>query len=85
MARQHARFLGSARLIAVCTLFSRVTGLARDIIMNHIYGQGWVQDAFNYGFLIPNLFRRLFGEGALAAVFVRVFTDVLTKDGKARA
>ena len=85
MARQHARFLGSARLIAVCTLFSRVTGLARDIIMNHIYGQGWVQDAFNYGFLIPNLFRRLFGEGALAAVFVPVFTDVLAKDGKARA
>ena len=85
MARQHARFLGSARLIAICTLFSRVTGLARDIVMNSIYGQGWVQDAFNYGFLIPNLFRRLFGEGALAAVFVPVFTDVLTTDGKARA
>jgi len=53
--------------------------------MNHIYGQGWVQDAFNYGFLVPNLFRRLFGEGALAAVFVPVFTDVLTTDGRTRA
>lgn len=85
MARQHSRFLGSARLIAVCTLVSRVTGLARDVTMNHIYGQGWVQDAFNYGFLIPNLFRRLFGEGALSAVFVPVFTDVLDKDGRAAA
>ncbi|MCG8405510.1 MAG: murein biosynthesis integral membrane protein MurJ [Phycisphaerales bacterium] len=82
MARQHSRFLGSARLIAVCTLVSRVTGLARDMTMNHIYGQGWVQDAFNYGFLIPNLFRRLFGEGALSAVFVPVFTDVLDKKGR---
>ena len=85
MVRQHARFLGSARLIAICTLASRVTGLARDITMNVIYGQGWVQDAFNYGFLIPNLFRRLFGEGALSAVFVPVFTDVLTKKGRENA
>jgi len=82
MARQPARFIGSARLIAVCTLASRVTGLARDITINHIFGQNWVQDAFNYGFLIPNLFRRLFGEGALSAVFVPVFTDVLDKKGR---
>lgn len=76
-AHAPSRFLGSARLIAVCTFVSRITGLARDITMNHIFGQGWVQDAFNFGFLIPNLFRRLFGEGALSAVFIPVFTDVL--------
>jgi len=85
MPQEQSRFLGSARLIAVCTLGSRVTGLVRDIIVNHIFGQGWVQDAFHYGFLIPNLFRRLFGEGALSAVFVPVFTDVLSEQGKARA
>jgi len=79
-----ARFLGSAKLIAFCTLGSRITGLARDITLNYVYGQRWVQDAFNYGFLLPNLFRRLFGEGALAAVFIPVFTDVLeTKDRSA--
>ncbi len=80
-----SRFLGSARVIAVCTLVSRVTGLARDMLLNFYYGQGWVQDAFNYGFLIPNLFRRLFGEGALSAVFVPTFTEVLDREGRPAA
>ena len=82
---QDSRYLGSAKLIAICTLTSRITGLARDIVLNRTFGQNWVQDAFNYGFLIPNLFRRLFGEGALSAVFVPVFTDVLDKDGRPAA
>lgn len=80
-----SRFLGSARTIAACTLLSRITGLARDIVLNRAFGQGWVQDAFNYGFLIPNLFRRLFGEGALSAVFIPTFTDVLDKEGRPAA
>lgn len=79
------RLFGSAKLIAACTLLSRVTGLARDIILNAHFGQGWVQDSFNYGFQIPNLFRRLFGEGALAAVFVPQFTEVLDREGKPAA
>lgn len=82
---QDSRFLGSARVIAACTLVSRVTGLARDMLLNFYYGQGWVQDAFNYGFLIPNLFRRLFGEGALSAVFVPTFTEVLDREGRPAA
>jgi putative peptidoglycan lipid II flippase len=80
-----SRYLGSARLIAACTLLSRVTGLARDIVLNRAYGQNWVQDAFNYGFLIPNLFRRLFGEGALSAIFIPTFTNVLDKEGRPAA
>lgn len=79
------RYLGSAKLIAACTLLSRVTGLARDIIVNRAFGQSWVQDAFNYGFLVPNLFRRLFGEGALSAVFVPVFTETLDQRGRPAA
>lgn len=82
---QDSRYLGSAKLIAVCTLLSRITGLARDIVLNRHFGQNWVQDAFNYGFLIPNLFRRLFGEGALSAIFVPVFTETLDKDGRPAA
>lgn len=85
MSEQQAKFLGSARLVALCTLLSRITGLARDMVMNFAYGQNWVQDAFNYGFQVPNLFRRLFGEGALAAVFIPIFTDVLEKKGRERA
>src|SRR5262245_7927272 len=79
------RYLNSAKILALCTLLSRVTGLARDIIVNRAFGQSWVQDAFNYGFQIPNLFRRLFGEGALSAVFVPVFTEVLDKRGRPAA
>lgn len=85
MSEHQSRFLSSARVVAICTLLSRITGLARDIVMNRYYGQGWVQDAFNYGFQVPNLFRRLFGEGALAAVFIPVFTDVLESKGRDRA
>ncbi|HPF38124.1 MAG TPA: murein biosynthesis integral membrane protein MurJ [Phycisphaerae bacterium] len=85
MSSQHSRFVGSARILAICTLCSRVTGLVRDMVMNRVFGQGWVQDAFNYGFIIPNLFRRLFGEGALSAVFVPVFTRVLDQEGRPAA
>ena len=75
------RFFGSAKLIALCTLGSRITGLARDIVINSAFGQGWVQDAFNYGFQVPNLFRRLFGEGALSAVFVLLGVANLVRPG----
>lgn len=85
MTHDDARVFRSAKLIAVCTLLSRITGLARDIILNWKFGQNWIQDAFNYGFQIPNLFRRLFGEGALSAVFVPVFTEVLDRDGRPAA
>lgn len=75
-------FVRSAKLIAIWTLASRVTGLTRDILLNAQFGQGWVQDAFNFGFTVPNLFRRLFGEGALSAVFVPQFSEVLNRDGR---
>jgi putative peptidoglycan lipid II flippase len=74
--------ISSAKLIAVCTLLSRVTGLARDILLARAFGLDWIQDAFTYAFQIPNLFRRLFGEGALAAAFVPTFTRTLEHDGR---
>lgn len=77
--------VSSAKLIAVCTLLSRVTGLVRDILIAQAFGLGWVQDAFNYAFQLPNLFRRLFGEGAMAPVFVPVFTQTLERDGREAA
>lgn len=77
--------LGSAKLIALCTLLSRVTGLLREILFAWAFGQSYVADAFKFGFLIPNLFRRLFGEGALTAVFVPTFTRTLDTDGRPAA
>ncbi len=82
---RHAPVISSARLIAGCTLASRVTGLIRDMLLVHTFSLSWALDAFNYGFQIPNLFRRLFGEGTLAAVFVPTFTQTLEDRGRADA
>jgi putative peptidoglycan lipid II flippase len=72
-------------MIAICTLVSRLTGLVRDMLMSQTYGLSVVFDAFNYAFQFPNLFRRLFGEGALAAAFVPVFTRAVENDGREAA
>jgi putative peptidoglycan lipid II flippase len=77
--------VSSAKLIAGCTLTSRVTGLIRDMLLVHAFGAAWALDAFFYAFQLPNLFRRLFGEGALAAVFVPTFTRALEAEGRPAA
>lgn len=77
--------LRSAKVISICTLLSRILGLARDMICASYFGTGMVWDAFTVAFRIPNLFRRLFGEGALSAAFIPVFTDYLEHRTKADA
>jgi putative peptidoglycan lipid II flippase len=79
---EHQPVISSAKLIAGCTLTSRVTGLIRDMLLVHTFGATSVLDAFFYGFQFPNLFRRLFGEGALAAVFVPTFARTLETEGR---
>lgn len=77
--------LTAARRIAVSTLASRITGLVRDILLVQTFALGWVQDAFTYAFALPNLFRRLFGEGGLSPVFVPTFTRTLEQQGRPAA
>jgi len=72
-------FLRSAKTISACTLVSRILGLVRDKLAAYYFGRGLVWDAFALAFMIPNLFRRLFGEGALSATFIPVFTDYLER------
>ncbi len=64
------------------TLASRVLGLVRDMATVALLGMsdGGVMDAFVVAFRIPNLFRRLFGEGALTASYLPVVTRELTDD-----
>ncbi len=62
-----------ARTFTVLTLVSRVTGLGRDALLARAFGAGATLDAFNFAFQVPNLFRRLFGEGALTASFLPVY------------
>lgn len=74
------RFVSHAILISSFTLLSRLTGLVRDAVLAAVLGLTSVSDAFFIGFLVPNLFRRLFGEGALTAAFIPHYTDLLKKD-----
>lgn len=66
-------FLASARIVSLCTLLSRVLGLVRDTLTSRVFGASLVMDTFGIAYLVPNLFRRLFGEGALTAAFVPAF------------
>jgi putative peptidoglycan lipid II flippase len=63
------------------TMVSRVLGFAREMVFARIMGAGREADAFALAFLIPNLFRRLFGEGAFAAGFVPLFSKRLNGEG----
>ena len=64
------------------TLISRLLGLTRDMVCSRIFGVGEVWSSFALAFLIPNLFRRLFGEGALSAAFIPTYTRLLKEDRK---
>ena len=63
------------------TMASRILGFARDILIAALLGAGPVADAFFVANRLPNLFRRLFGEGAFNAAFVPAFSGMLTSRG----
>jgi putative peptidoglycan lipid II flippase len=67
------------------TMVSRVLGLFRDQLIAWVFGASVVGAAFVFAFQIPNLFRRLLGEGALTAAIVPVLADKSVKDGKPAA
>ncbi len=67
--------------IGLATLASRVLGYLRDMVVAHAFGAGPVTDAFLVAFRIPNLLRRLLGEGALSTAVIPVFTETLTRGG----
>ena len=61
--------------MAAATLLSRVLGMVREIVYASFMGTTWVASAFLLAFQIPNLFRRLLGEGALTAAFIPIFKE----------
>lgn len=63
------------------TMVSRVLGFARDMIASRLLGASHANDAFNLAFLLPNIFRRLFAEGAFASGFVPLFSRRLAAGG----
>lgn len=79
-----ARFTG-IRLVSLLTLSSRLLGLIRDMLMASRFGNGPILDAFTVAFRIPNLARRLFGEGALSTSFLPALVGELEREGQAAA
>ncbi len=77
------RLAAHAGSMSLAVMMSRVLGLARDLVFAFYFGATWAADAFNLAFIIPNLLRRLFGEGALAAAFVPIYQDIGIKQGRA--
>jgi putative peptidoglycan lipid II flippase len=72
-------------VVSLLTVFSRVLGLIRDQVSAGIFGAGGLNDAFVTAFSLPNLFRRLLGEGSLTAAFVPMLQQELHERGRAGA
>lgn len=73
--------------VGAMTLLSRILGFVRDMLLATVLGTGMAADAFVAAFRFPNLFRRLFAEGAFNAAFIPLFSGALEKmgDDEARA
>lgn len=86
MSGQPSAFTGkiarSAGAVSGAVMCSRVLGLVREQIFAGLFGAGYAYDAFVVAFRIPNLLRDLFGEGALSAAFVTIFSDYDTTRGE---
>ncbi len=73
-------WFSQVRLVSLLTLLSRVLGLLRDVGMAALFGNGPLLDSFTLAFRLPNMSRRLFGEGALTAAFLPEYVKELKKD-----
>ena len=77
MAETH-KITKAATTIGMGTFLSRILGFFRDMVIAHFFGAGLAADAFFVAFRIPNLWRRLVGEGSLTISFIPVYTEYLT-------
>ena len=77
--------LRNALTVGAWTMGSRVLGFARDILIAALLGAGPAADAFFVALRLPNLFRRLFGEGAFSAAFIPAYAGALAQEGEAPA
>lgn len=77
-----SQMLKSSGALATATLTSRILGMVREIVYAQFMGDGAVASAFKLAFQIPNLFRRLLGEGALSAAFIPIFKTKEKNEGE---
>lgn len=86
-ASRKKSLIGSSLVFSAWTLVSRILGFVRDLVLTARLGAsaGPAADAFYAALAFPNLFRRLFAEGAFAAAFVPAYARKLKADGEAGA
>jgi putative peptidoglycan lipid II flippase len=77
-----SQMLKSSGAMAAATLASRLLGMVREMVYASFMGNTWVASAFMMAFQVPNLFRRLLGEGALTAAFIPIFKQKELKEGE---
>jgi putative peptidoglycan lipid II flippase len=76
---ENLKITKAASTIGIGTLLSRILGFLRDMVIAQFFGADMAADAFFVAFRIPNLWRRLVGEGALTISFIPVYTEYLTQ------
>ncbi len=74
--KEREHFFAAAKLVAGLTVLSRIAGMLRAMAVASL-GANAMTDAFAFAFKIPNLFRRLFAEGAMSSAFVPIFTETM--------
>ena len=79
LSHENHKITKAATTIGMGTLLSRILGFFRDMVIAHFFGAGMAADAFFVAFRIPNLWRRLVGEGSLTISFIPVYTEYLTQ------
>lgn len=78
---ERKNILQAAGVLGFATILSRIMGMVRDMVVSRLFGAGLYTDAFFAAFMIPNMLRRFFAEGALTSAFVPTFSEVQSRDG----
>jgi len=78
----HKKIAKAASVVGGATLLSRIFGFVRDMVVAKLFGTGLATDAFFVAFRIPNLLRRLVGEGALTASFIPVYSEYINQKSR---
>ncbi|HET6516529.1 MAG TPA: murein biosynthesis integral membrane protein MurJ [Thermodesulfovibrionales bacterium] len=79
------RIARAAGVISLATLFSRILGYLKDMILARYFGATGLSDTFFVAFRIPNLLRELFAEGSMSSAFIPVLTEYQTRHGDEEA
>jgi putative peptidoglycan lipid II flippase len=79
---EHRKIARAATVVGGATLLSRIFGFIRDMVVAQFFGAGMATDAFFVAFRIPNLLRRLVGEGSLTASFIPVYSEYISQRTK---